>query len=101
ACFLYSASPRNFCTPADEKMPTSGATGRRSFPHIQIIPVAVACIETRVSMGCCLEYEGEWGQGLASFLSIVSVKPLPAERTTCPFYIRPHNVGTLAVRISE
>jgi hypothetical protein len=26
----------------------------------------------------------------------VSVKPRLAERTTCPFCIRPHNIGTLA-----
>jgi len=31
--------------------------------------------ETRVSMGCRLEYEWERRQGLASFLSMVSVKP--------------------------
>jgi|RhiMetdeSRZDD1v2_1073273.scaffolds.fasta_scaffold78537_4 hypothetical protein len=54
--------------------------------------------ETRVSMGCRLEYEWERRQGLASFLSMVSVKPRSLERAACPLYIRPHNVGTLAAR---
>lgn len=65
---------------------------RRSFPQIHMLPVVVVWVETRVRMGCCLEYEGEWGQGFAFFLPIVSVKPRPVERTTSPFCIRPHHI---------
>jgi hypothetical protein len=37
-------------------------------------------------------------QGLASFLPIGLMQPRPLERTHCPLYIRPRNVGTLAAR---
>jgi hypothetical protein len=63
-----------------------------------MIPVAVVWVETRVRMGCRLEYEGEGGKGLASFLPIGSMQPHPLEGTQCPLYIRPHNVGILAAR---
>jgi hypothetical protein len=71
---------------------------RRSFPQMHLIPVVVVWTETRVSMGCRLEYEWEWGQGLASFFPIGSMQPRIVERTHCPFYIRPHNIGTLIAR---
>jgi hypothetical protein len=66
-----------------------------------MIPVAVVWVETHVSVGCRLEYEGEWGQVLTSFLPVVSVKPRLAERTTCPFCLSPPNSGTLVARIRE
>jgi hypothetical protein len=40
----------------------TGSMMRRSFPQMHLIPVVVVWAETRASMGCRPEYEGEWGK---------------------------------------
>jgi hypothetical protein len=65
-------------------MRTSAAVGQVVSPDAEMIPVTVVWVETRVRMGCHLEYEGAWGQGLASFLPIGSMQLRPLERTLCP-----------------
>jgi hypothetical protein len=50
---------------------------RRSFPQMHMVLVVVAWVETRVSMGCRLEYEGECGRGWLSSFPLVRCNLAP------------------------